>query len=148
MSLAHALAPERVVLSFWQNRIRIHPVQREHSRIPAHGNNPYFPSFFRCSIHISKVLRDSGMGIETVYDVEQLRKLRRLLRQIRSAAAAENHHINLILPVRRLQNPAHGCRLCQYMYILRVPPGKYCRQLHVRILPNRTFHAAPKISVT
>ena len=147
MPLADALSPERIILSIRKDRIGIQPVQREHPRIPAHGYDSHLTAFFRRLIHPGKMLRDPCMGIEAVYHMEQLRIDRSLFGKIRRAPAAQDHHIDPVLPVLRFGYAAHTCTFCQDLYICRIPAGKDCRQLHIRILLHGTFHTPAQIAI-
>ena len=62
------------------------------------------------SIYICKMLRNSCMCIEAVYNIEHLCILWCLLRQIGSTAAAEDHDIDLILPLLHIDT-VYGARL-------------------------------------
>ena len=64
------------------------------------------------SIYICKMLRNSCMCIEAVYNIEHLCILWCLLRQIGSTAAAEYHNIDLILPLLHIIYRTNGCSLC------------------------------------
>src|SRR5699024_6754629 len=60
MTLAYAFAPESIIFAVGENRIGIHSVQREHSGIPAYGDNAYMSAFCRSTIHIIEMLRNPG----------------------------------------------------------------------------------------
>ena len=148
MSLAYALPPECVILSFRKDGIRIQTVQGEHARIPAHGDDTDFISFLCRCIHVCVMLRDPCVCVKAVDHIEHARKLRRLHRKVCGAPAAQDHNIDLLFPVSRVRNTAHRHILCQDLYIPGIPAGKYCRKLHIRILLYRAFHASSKISIT
>ena len=102
----------------------------------------------RRRIHGVEVFGDFGVGIEAVHGGAQTRQLWPLHRQIVLGTAAQNQHIDgramtcdvihaMHRNARRLQaNPA------------RITPGENGGELHVGILRNRQFHAAPQIAVT
>ena len=60
------------------------------------------PALLSRCIDICKVLRDSRVRIKAVYDIEELRQLRRLLRQICRASTADDADINVIFVCRQL----------------------------------------------
>ena len=94
------------------------------------------------------MLRDARMRIKAVNDIEILHVFRRLLRQIRRTAAAENHDVDLVLP---------GCNIldADNRYILR-PDLDRCRiaarkdrhKLHILMLPHGALHAAAQIAIS
>ena len=147
MPLADTLPPERIILSLRQNRIGIHTVQGKHTRIPANRDQRCLSCLFCRRIHRSKMLRYPGMRVKTVYHMKHLRILRRLFRKIRSASAADDHHIDPVLPLPGLTDSAHLCCFCKDLYILRISSGKYCQKFHIRILTDGAFHAPSQISI-
>ena len=147
MALADALAPECIVFSVRKDRISIQAVQGEHTRVPAHGNDADFTAFFCRRVNICKMLRDPCVSVKAVDDIEHTRILRRLLRKIRRASAAEDHYIDLIFPLRCVLHVAHRSSLCQDAHCLRSPAGEYRCQFHVRVLFYRTLDPSAEISI-
>ena len=119
-----------------------------HARIPEHFENVDKSAKESGLINIFKMLWDSCVCIKTVYDIKHLCIFWCLLRQIRSTSAAENHNINLILPLLYIINRTNGCSLCQNGYCLRRTSRKYRSKLHIRILLNCTFHASSKVTIS
>ena len=148
MPLADSLSPEGIILSFRKDRVGIQSVQGKHSRIPAHGDDPDFAALLCSGIHICKMLRNPRVGVKTVDHIEHLCKLRRLLRQIRSASPAEDHHINLVFPFCRVIDLAHRHSFCQNAHACRIPAGEHCRKFHITVLTDRALHAPSQISIT
>src|SRR5699024_618954 len=72
VSLAYTLAPECIVLSVRKDRVGVQPVQGEHSRIPAHGDDSDLAALFRRCVHIGKMLRDPCMCVKAVDHIEHL----------------------------------------------------------------------------
>ena len=98
MPLTDTLAPKCIISAFWKNRIRIQAVQREHSRVPAHRDNADMTALLRSGIHFFKMLWNARMGVKAVNHIKMLHIRRCLCRKICRAAAAENHHVDLVLP--------------------------------------------------
>ena len=147
MSLTDTLAPECVVPAFRQDCIGIHPVQGEHSRIPAYGNDSNVSALLRSRIYPFKMLRNACMCIKAVYYIKQLRIFRCLLRKVCRTAAAQDHNIDLILPLLHICHRAYCCAFRQNRHCLRCASGKYCGQLHIRILPDCTLYTSSEISI-
>ena len=147
MSLADTFAPECIIFAVRKDRVCIKAVQREHSRIPAHRNNTHFSAFFRCCVYIREMLRNPCMRIETVDHIEHSDIFRRLLRQVRCASAAQDHHIDLIFPLLCICHAAHRRTFRQDAYCLRISAGKYRRQFHIRILFYRTLDPSAEITI-
>ena len=104
------------------------------------------PALLSRCIDICKVLRDSRVRIKAVYDIEELRQLRRLLRQICRASAADDADINVIFVCRQLTARIYLSNLCLELHRRRIPTRKYTSELTVRIVPDRSFHTAADIS--
>ena len=81
------------------------------------------------------------MRIEAVHHVEILRQLRRLLRQVVRAAAAQDHHVDLILQLRSVAHAVDGHARMR-LNGRGVAPGEQCRQLHVGRVLHGALHAA------
>ena len=99
-------------------------------------------------VHRLKMLRYLRVGVKTVHHMKPFRKGRRLLRKIRGASPAQDHHVNILFHRNRLVHSAHENPFCQNRNAFRVPPGKYCRQLHVRVVLNGALHPSPQISIS
>ena len=147
MSLADALAPEGVILTAGKDRIGIQTVQGKHAGIPAAGNDAHLAALFCRFIHRREMLRDLRMGIKAVDYIKILNKFRSLHRKIRSASAAENHHVDFIFHSCRFFHTADLHALRQNGYCLRIASSEHCRKFHVRILLNGTFHALSQVSI-
>ena len=128
MSLTYALAPEGIVLAVRKDGVGIQSVEGEHSRIPTHGDDADMTAFLCGRVYIRVVLRDLCVSVKTVDHVEHAGKLRRLLRQVSGASAAEDENVDLILPLIRVLDPAYRDSFCEDIYRLRIPAGKYCRK--------------------
>ena len=148
MSLADTFSPESIVMTFRKNRICIHTVQREHTRIPAHGNDAHVTALLCRFIYIIKMLRNSCMGVKTVYNIEKFCIFRGLYRKICRTSAAENHYINLVFPLFHIRHGTNGRSLCQYRYRLRCTSCKYGHQLHVRVLLDGTLNTSSEVSIS
>ena len=141
MSLAYALAPKCIILAVSQDCICIHTVQREHSRIPAYGNNSNMTILRSSLIYIGKMLWNSLMGIKTVYYVKPLRILRCLLRKVGSTSSAEDHNVDLVFHLLCVIYRIYlGC-LSQDLNSLRSTTGKYAHQFHIRIMFDGALYA-------
>ena len=86
------------------------------------------------------------MRVEAVHDIEQLCKLGRLLRQIGRRAAAEDEHIDLILPLRRLVRMDNR-HVRARLHRRRVAPRKDSDQLHILICLDGILHTASEIAI-
>ena len=147
MSLTYTFAPECIVFSIRKDRVGIQTVQGEHSRIPANRDDPDFAAFFCSCVYIRIVLRNPCVGVKAVDHIEKFCILRRLLRKIGCASAAEDHDIDLVFPLSRVCNTAYRNAFCLYLYSRRVTACEDCGKLHIRILLYRALHASPEISI-
>ena len=147
VSLADAAAPEGVILPVRQDDIRIQPGQREQAGVPARADDRRMGMHKRRPVHVGKVLRHPRVGIEGIHHVEQLRQPGRHFRQVRSAAAADDHRVDhpgiLFRFLRRVDR-----RPGQRLHRLRIAPRKDAEQFHVRILADRQFHAPAQVPVS
>ena len=87
------------------------------------------------------------MRVKAVNHVEMLCVLGGLCRQIGRAAAAEHHHINLILPVKRLGERHNRNLLRVDLDARRVAPRKDGDKLQVLALLDCALNASAQISV-
>ena len=146
MALAHAAAPEGVVLALRQHSGRVQAVEGKQTRIPAGGDQRDVVAAFCRRVHRRKVGGDIGVGIERVDHVEVLRQHRRHLRQIGRAAAADNENVDLVFilchGLRRVNGYARQC-----LYRRGIAPGKHTDQFGVFVLLHGAFHAASEIAV-
>ena len=97
MSLGDASSPEGIVLAVRKHRVRIQTRDREHARIPSAGDHADLAGTGCSRVDSSKMSRNVGVCIKTVYNIEHRSILRRLDREISSAAATEHQHIDLVL---------------------------------------------------
>ena len=147
MSLAYPLAPEGVVLAVGKSRGCIKSGQRKQTGIPAAGDNRDLSGSFCGSIHIAVMLRDSGMGVKAVDNVEESGINRGLLRKIGCAAAAENHNVNPVLPALSFRNIDHRNVGGFDLHACRISAGENRRKLHIVGMRNCAFSAAAKVAV-
>ena len=148
MPLRNAAAPERIIPAVRQNRIAVHAGQREQPRVPAHRNNTHMAIFLGGLIHICKMLRNPRMRIKAVHHVEHFGIMRRLYRQIRCTATAENHDINLIFPFFHIADIDHRHAGSLDGKQRRVTAGKHRHQFQIIIGLYRAFHAPAQIAIT
>ena len=148
VALADALAPERVVLTVRQDRIAVDAREREQARVPADRDDAEVAALLRRLVDVGEVLRDARMRVKAVDDVEVLRVLRRLLRQIRRAAAAEDHDIDLVLPRCHILDIDDRHALRPDLDGRGIAAREDCDELHIRILFDCTLNAAAQIAVT
>ena len=148
MALAHALAPEGIARALREDCVGIETVEREETRIPAAGDQGGATAGFRGGVHGGKMLRDSGVRVEAVHHVKQGGAAGRLLGEIRRAAAAEDQHVQLILPLREIVRRMHAHTGRKHGDGGRITAGKHSVQLHVRILPDGALHAASQVAIS
>ena len=147
MALAHPLPPERIIASPRQNGVGVQPVQGEHPRIPPCADQPHMAAFLCRLVHSLKMFRYLCMGVKAVHHIKQFRHLRRLYWKIRSAASAQNHHVNGIFHGRCFLGPVHRRSFCQYTQTPRISSGKHRRQLHIRVMLHCALHPSSQISI-
>ena len=148
MSLADALVPERVVITFGKYAVRIQSVQREHTRIPSCRYERRMTALLRCLVDIRKMLGYLSMCIETVYDIEIFCIFGCLLRKVRRASAAYDQNIYLILMCFDLIHLIHRDSLRFDLNIGRVSSREHARKLHIIILPYGTLNSSSEITVS
>ena len=148
MPLAHAFSPERIRAPLRQNRFRIQTVQREHSRVPSHRNNPNLSALFRRLVHIAKILRNSGMGIKTVNRIKIRRNLRPHHWQIRCRTTAKHHDVYLVLHGQHIVHMQNRRSLRVYFHRSRLPSREHGFQFHIFIAGNGKLHAPSDISIS
>ena len=148
MSLTDAPAPEGVIGAFRQAGCRDHTVQGEHTGIPAHGNDADLPAFTGRRVNSGKMLRNPGMGIKTIDNIEHLRVFGCLDRQVRCAAAAEDHHVNLIFKGRNLRHVINADAFRADLQCFGRPSGEDSLQLHVGILSDGALHAPAQVAIS
>ena len=86
------------------------------------------------------MLRNMGMIVKAVDADEILRHLRCLYRQVCGASAAEDKHVNFVLPVTDLADIYHRNARGKDLHSSRISSGKYCRQLHILISGHGAFN--------
>ena len=144
--LADAAAPERIVRAVRQDRRRIQAVQRKHARVPPAGNQRDMAALFGRRVHRVKVLRNVGVGVKRVDDVEITRKHRRHLRQVSGAAAADDDQVDLVFVLQQVgRRKDRGAG--QGFDAFGRAPRKDADQLCVPGLADGALHAAPKVAV-
>ena len=144
--LTDAAAPECVVPALGEDDGGVEPVQREHARVPAAGDQCDVTALFRGGVDIREMFRDAGVGVEAVYDIEASGERRRYLRQVGGAAAAEDQHVDLIpitVDVRRSADRRAGLRF----NVCGIAAREYANQLRVGVLRDGALNAAPDVSV-
>ena len=147
MSLADAASPERVIPAVRQDRARVKTVEREHARIPAAGDQREFVPRLCRGVDRREMRGNVCMRIETVDHAKVLRKLRGQLRQVRRAAAAQDHRVDLAFTFRNRVSRKHLCAGFRNDR-RRIAPRKDADKLHVGILPDRRLHAASEVPVS
>ena len=147
VALADAAAPEGLVLALGQHRPGIDPGQREQAGVPAAGDQSYRTGSLGSRIHRGKVLRNLCVGIEAVHHVEQSSQLRRLMGQVRGAAAAQDHHVHGVPPGRSLICGQNGDLGGAEGQTRGIPAGKDSRQLQIVVLGDRRFHASAQVAI-
>ncbi len=147
MALAHALAPEGVGVAARKNGFRKDSVDGEQTGIPAAGNDGGRSGCLRSRIDVREVFRDPCMGIEAVDHIEDGCNFGRLVRKIRSAAAAEDDHIHFILPCCHVAHGYDGHAAFR-LHGFRISSRKDTDKLHVIRSGNRRLCAFAQISVT
>ena len=147
MPLADALAPEGVARAVRKHGVRIHAVEGEQARIPAAGDESRVAGLLRGLVDGGKMLRNPRVRVKAVHHVEQGRAARRLLRQIGGAAAAEDQHVETILPLRQDVRRKHRHIRRKDRHAGRIAPRKDSGQLHIAILPHGALHAASQVAI-
>ena len=70
------------------------------------------------------------MGVETIHNVEMFGKYRGLFRQVRRTAAAQNHHVNFVLPRQNVVCGIDGRTRCRF-YRCRVAASEHPHHFHI-----------------
>ena len=148
MALAHPFAPESIVLAIGEDGVGIHTVKGKHPRIPSYGNDPHMSALRGSLVYCIEMLRYLSVGIKAVHYIKPLRIFRSLLRQICSASAAQDQHINFILPVLQFVYMVHPCCFCKDLNVFRISSGKHPCQLQIRIMLDSAFHSSSKVAVS
>ena len=97
MALAHAWAPEGVPRAVGQDGGPQKAHQGKQARVPAGADDGRRLPRLGCRVHVGKVLRDAGVGVEGVHHAVPPGKLRGLNGQVRGAAAAQQQHVHVCL---------------------------------------------------
>ena len=98
-------------------------------------------------VHSLEMLRDIGVRVKAVHHVEVPGEPGRLHRQVGGAAAAEDHHVDLVLHSHSRLHRQHLHAGSENLHARRIAPGKHRRQLHVRIVLHRALHAFSQITI-
>ena len=147
MALAHALAPEGVVLALGQNGRGIETVDGEQAGVPAQGDHGHVAALLGGGVHGGEVGRDVGMGVKAVDDVELLGQGRGHGGQVCGGAAAENQNVHLVLPAEDVVQRRHGDAGGADGQGSRVAAGEHHSQFHVRVLGDGALHAPGQIAI-
>ena len=75
---------------------------------------------------MGEMLGNLRVGVEAVHHIEELCVLGRLHREIRGAAAAEDHHVQPVRPLESLIHMADLGRLGENLHIRGIPPCEHC----------------------
>ena len=108
VTLADALAPERIRLAAGQDRVGVDAVEREHARIPSGGDDADLARFFGGGVNVGEMLGDARVGVEAVDHVVQRGKLRGHFGQVGRGTAADHQHVDRLLTRFKLRDGAHG----------------------------------------
>ena len=145
--LTYARPPEGVIRAVGQDRLPVQAVEGEHARIPAGRDDRKSAVCTAGLIDRRKMRRDFCVCVKTVNNVEILRKLHGLLRQVVGAAAAENHDVKAVAHPGSLFQRING-DVCAHREALRIAPCKDAGKDNIFGVFKRIFHAAPQIAVS
>ena len=148
MSLANSLTPEGIIITLWQNCISIKTIQREHTWVPATGNQSSMTACLGSLIYIGKMLWNTGMSVKTINYIKVFSQLWSLFWQICSAAAAKYQYINLISMISSLSSRIYLNTLSLQLYSLRIAAGKNSHQLHIIVLTYSSLYTTAQITIT
>ncbi len=148
MTLAQSLAPEGVGHAIGQQRFAVQPIDGEHARVPADGDQRCLAVRPCRLVYGGEVFGNPRMGIEAVHGIEHRRQLRPLRRQVVLGAAAENQHIDGLLVFGQRIHRVHRRPWAERYEIGRGTAGENPHQRHVRVLRDRRLDAPPEVAVT
>ena len=94
------------------------------------------------------MLRNACVRIKAVDDIEVFDVFRRLLRQVRGAAAAENHDIDFVAPILNILDADDRNILGPDFDACRGAAREDGHELHVVIFLNGAFYATAKVAIT
>ena len=94
------------------------------------------------------MLRDLCVGVKAVDQGKLLREGRRLDRQIRRTAAAEDHDVDLVRPLVDIGRADHRNVLRADLQRRGISSREDCLQFHIRVLTDGALDAASQVSVT
>jgi len=147
VALAHATAPERVVGALRQDAVAHQAVEREQARIPAARDERGLAGARRRGVHGREVGGDVRMRVEAVHDVVERRVVRRLLRQVGGAAAAEDEHVDGLIAALERCGRLHGQAFGGHLHARRVAARIHRHQLNVIVLTNGQLDALAEVPV-
>ena len=148
MTLGNALAPERVVLAFREDRLGIHAVQAKHTRIPTNGDHGNLVCALGSGVNSCEVLRNLGVRVEGVDHVEHRSVLRGKHRQVCSRATANDEHVHLVLPCFHFRNIENRNASSLDLDRRRITTSENSDEFHIRSLLHGAFHTATEVTVT
>lgn len=107
MSLADPLAPKGIGVAIGRDRTEINAGERKQARIPADTHGAQFARTFSRLVERLEILRHFGVRVETVHRIEIADGFHRLYGQIGSAAAAQDHDVDLTDVILYIFNGIH-----------------------------------------
>ena len=147
VALADAFAPEGIVLPYGKNGMAIDAGKGKQARVPANGDDPDVICFLTGCINGRKMVRNAGMCIKAIHHVEFLYILRRLFRQVRCTAAADNEDIDLILVSVDIVYGDDGNTGRFDADLCRVTAAEDRDKFHIRTVSKGQFNTTAQISV-
>ena len=148
MSLADALSPEGIAFAVGEDCIGIKMIERKQTRVPADGNNGGFARRFCGAVNIFEMLRDAGVSVETVNNIEYARNFGSLNGQVGCASAAHYHNINAVFIIFNLPCADNGSAFKNRFNLRRLSAGENGGNGHIRILTHGALNASAYISVS
>ena len=147
MALADASAPESIIVAVRQSRVGIESCHGKQTGIPSHGDHADVACSLCSRIDCRQVLRNVRVGVKTVDHIELACDLRRHLRQVCSAAPAEDHHVDVFCHLVHLLH-RQDFRVRLDLHSIRIPSGEDCHQIHVSCLRYRRFNSSAQVTVS
>lgn len=116
------------------------------ARIPADTHGAQFARTFSRLVERLEILRHFGVRVETVHRIEIADGFHRLYGQIGSAAAAQDHDVDLTDVILYIFNGIH-CNGKDGTHALRIAAGEYRHRFHIFALGKRVLHTLAQITV-